>query len=191
MCNNKIKIYIIILSLFLLLPNCGGKLISSKKGETSNYHNLYSQIPDSQQRIENNLTKFVYFKLSREIDDFSVTVNLIDIKNDKNQITPYFIIEKEINVEKYNPAEKNVYTEIGRNFDIYWNKQPKEKISSIKNDPLLGLTPGNYRIRFTKFEDTEYYIDINISADVPVEFYIPEIIMEIAPIKTKKKGKQP
>ncbi len=97
---------------------------------------------------------------------FSSKVNVETLKTPvTSEINTYFIIEKIVDISRYNIDKKNIFYEIGRNFDLRWNVSPLVVICADDADPLKKLDAGLYRIRFTGLKSTNFHFRVEIYSE--------------------------
>ncbi len=113
---------------------------------------------------------FFLFKNNEDCIKINITSEMFEeIENKKKLIKTYFIIEKAIDVSKFNSDSNILYSEISRNYDSNWTAKQEIEICSSDSDPIKRLNKGDlFRIRFTTFRDDNYKYIINIYSKNPV-----------------------
>lgn len=85
------------------------------------------------------------------------------IKGDTyKKINTYFIVEKQVDITRFNINRDTVFTEIGRNYDLNWFSSDAYTLCTVTGDPIQRLNKGLYRIRFTAFRDEEVKYSITL-----------------------------
>jgi hypothetical protein len=127
---------------------------------------------ESKDKIDNGKTFELFFELND--DENCITINMSsesydEILNKFIQIKTFFIVEKAIDISKFSPEKKSIFSEISRNYDYNWNTKQKILICSSKTDPIKTLNKtNNFRIRFTIYNDIKFKYEIIISSKHPV-----------------------
>jgi hypothetical protein len=173
-----LKYSIIFLSLFILHCASAEKSVS---GNNSVLKGNSSKEAESADKIDNSKTFELFFTLDNDEDCISVGLNseaYDEVLNKYIQLKNFYIVEKSIDISRFNSAKKSMFTEIGRNYDFNWNTRQKIEICSSGTDPIKTLNKNdNFRIRFTVFKDINFKYDIIISSGHKVK------IMERNPVK--------
>ncbi|MCX7677891.1 MAG: hypothetical protein N2316_01600 [Spirochaetes bacterium] len=141
--------------------------------QTANYRHISyfegnsSRSEKSDQKIANSPTWQIFFSMLKPEKCIKIVfTSKTEIETLKgtivNEIISYFIVEKLIDISRYNFDKKNIFYEIGKNFDLRWNTSQIAIICTDDNDPLKKLEPGLYRIRFTGFKSSDFNYRIEI-----------------------------
>jgi hypothetical protein len=162
------KYFIIMLTLFFIQCKSADK--------TSLINNIFngnsSKEIESREKIDNWKTFELFFTLND--DEECITINMSsasfdEILNKYMQIKTFFIVEKAIDISKFSPDKKIMFSETGKNYDFNWNTKQKIEICSSATDPIKTLKKNNtFKLRFTAFRDINFKYEIIISSMHPV-----------------------
>lgn len=116
-----------------------------------------------------------HFRLEKEIEAMTVGISaeyVADITGAKKTKKTYFIVEKRIDMSRFaSITRKDLYAEIGRNFDAEWNREKELTLISDTSDFFKKLdAEAIYRIRFTTFSPDPVDFTITIEADCGITF---------------------
>ncbi len=119
------------------------------------------------EKIEEGNTYEIYFQMHKPEKCVKVSVGTSIIypsikANQYAAVSSFFIVEKRLDITRFNIAQKVATPEIGRNFDLAWNAQDDATLCTRPDDPILRLGEGLYRIRFTAFRKEDLLYTVNI-----------------------------
>ncbi len=134
-----------------------------------------SKIRISKESIDRGKTHEVLFRLEKDVDAVNISIAAIEKPGEfaetRYTCKTYFIVEKIIDVTRFKNKKTVAFTEMGRNFDLKWERTNDLTILSRKNDPLLTLDKNAaYRIRFTAFRSIPCEYTVEIKADCRIFF---------------------
>jgi hypothetical protein len=118
-------------------------------------------------RIQEGRTYQVFFSMDEpeQCIKISLETHLISptIKGDRlKKINSYFIVEKQVDITRFNINRDSVFSEIGRNYDLNWLSSDGFTLCTVPDDPIQNLSKGLYRIRFTSFRSEEVKYSISL-----------------------------
>ena len=120
-------------------------------------------------RIDTGKTYEVFFVINEDEECIKVNVNAVymdDAAQSDMSARTFFIVEKAVDISRFGDQKKKVFfTELGRNFDLSWNRDRDALICSSEADPIKKLKKDIYRIRFTTFRDEEYSYEVNVQSE--------------------------
>jgi len=164
----------IILIQYLIISFC---LITGCKGfQPDDRYNIISTISGtagknilSNLKIDKNRSFTLYFRPEKNTDYINIEMRSVITVNGvykrKRTIKTFFVVEKAIDISKFRKKKSGIYTEIGRNFDIKWNRQQNITLHTSNDDPLEKIEKTSlYRIRFTTFNHE--YIKLEYSLKI-------------------------
>ncbi len=116
-----------------------------------------------------------HFKLEKDAETITVGITaeyVADITGAKKTKKTYFIVEKLIDMSRFaNSPRKQMYAEIGRNYDADWNREKELTLTSSKSDHFRKLDAAStYRIRYTTFSGDPVDFTITIQADCAITY---------------------
>jgi hypothetical protein len=125
--------------------------------------------------IDRYATYVCFFKLDKDADAVSIGITadyVADITGAKKIKKTYFIVDKLIDMSRFtNKKMRQLYAEIGRNFDADWNREKELTLVSSRTEFFKKLDGTSaYRIRFTTFSMEPCDFTITISTDCGVTF---------------------
>jgi hypothetical protein len=150
------------------------KSIEKSTFENNNIFNGNSSTEnESKDKIDNEKTFELFFILDDNEECMAINISLESYDETLNKYTKiktFFIVEKLIDISKFNPDKKSIFSEISRNYDYNWNTKQKIEICSSTTDPIKILNKNNnFRIRFTVFKNINFKYEIIISSKHPVK----------------------
>ncbi|HQP49216.1 MAG TPA: hypothetical protein PKX12_10835 [Spirochaetota bacterium] len=118
-------------------------------------------------RIQEGRTYQVFFSMDEpeRCIKISLETHLISptIRGDRyKKINSYFIVEKQVDITRFNINRDTVFSEIGRNYDLNWLSSDGFTLCTVADDPIQNLSKGLYRIRFTSFRSEEVKYSISL-----------------------------
>ncbi|MFC1671108.1 hypothetical protein ACFL20_12025 [Spirochaetota bacterium] len=130
----------------------------------------------SKEKIDNETTYEVYFKLQKQVECIKVIISSSyeadKFYHKRKYRKVYFVVEKVINLSHFNKLEKkNTFFELGKNYNKDWFSRSEIIICSPVENPIMKLDEkSNYRIRFTTFSAGQSDLRINIKANCKITF---------------------
>ncbi|MFH0974749.1 MAG: hypothetical protein V1874_03080 [Spirochaetota bacterium] len=128
---------------------------------------------ESNDKIDNWKTYEIFFKLSSDEDCINIKMmaETYDEVSGKNiALKIFFIIDKAVDISRFNQEKKILFSELGRNYNFNWSARQNIDVCSIRNDPIKRLDKNNvFRIRFTAFKITNFLYNINIFSDSQIK----------------------
>lgn len=123
--------------------------------------------------IDTGKTYEVFFRLREREECIKIVVSsftIDDIQENEVGIKTFFIVEKAVDMSRFrNMEKKELYLEIGRNYDTAWERERDVLICSSGSDPIRQLGKGLYRIRFTTFYEEGFDYEVDIFSENRVE----------------------
>lgn len=122
---------------------------------------------ETPQRIGNAKTYSITLTLVRPEKCVEVSVRGKRIAREYSytdqSVRVFFLVERQIDLSTFERAvQRQVYGEIGRNYDENWGLLEKIEVCTSPEDPLKKLDPGLYRIRFAVFEQADIMFTVNV-----------------------------
>ncbi len=133
----------------------------------SRYQGFTLNTEKSEQKIANDPTWQIFITLTKSEKCikivFSSMAKMETLKEPAiSELNTYIVFEKIVDISRYGATNKNIFYEMGKNFDLRWNSSPLLVICNDESDPLKKLDTGLYRFRFTGPKSTNFYYRIEI-----------------------------
>lgn len=141
---------------------------------------------ESSNKIDKEITYEIYFTIEKDEKCLKLTIQSIaeyeGIVKDEKIVKTYFIVEKAIDISRFVSEEsqkspkvkedipKIAYSEIGKNFDLRWNRKRDLLICTSGEDPIKKLNKSSYRIRFTTFMKDNFSFTITAYSNQKITF---------------------
>lgn len=151
----------------------GQRAISYKQSFTSAVASR--EAPRSPVKIDRYAAYTAYFRLERPVKSIRIGITaeyIADIAGTRKPRKTYFIIEKMIDTAHFkNKNVKDIFTELGRNFETDWTRTREIEVNSVNNNLFRSLDEKSvYRIRYTAFLNEDLDFIIKVEADCGVTF---------------------
>ncbi len=121
----------------------------------------------SGKKIQDGRTYQVFFVIDEPERCIKITLEtsliIPTIKgNSYKKINSYFVVEKQVDITRFNINRDTVFSEIGRNYDLNWFSKDDHTVCTIADDPIQHLKKGLYRVRFTAFRSEEVRYSVTL-----------------------------
>jgi hypothetical protein len=157
----------VLLVLFLMSPLCGtgGNIV--KFVHESAFSSKTRDLIKSNDRIDREKTWQVFFLLVKPEDCIKIIFksSLPDTTGKTAPVKTFFIVEKIIDISRFNKKGGVMYSEIGRNFDSSWSEAGEIMLCSSKTDPIKILSKAAYRIRFTALTAENFTFEVTVKSN--------------------------
>lgn len=168
---------ILIALAILTIPHCTADRKTKVYAHPNKLDRQSETLSLSAERIENEETYEIYFTLEKESECIKIDIISSAVFNEftgkRESLRTFFIVEQLMDLARFGDQKmKNFFSEIGRNFDLNWERKRDIALCTDKNDPLEILKSGRvYRIRFSNFQKQRSDFEVRVQADCRVLYH--------------------